>query len=138
MYPRASEKDVVARRGLYCLHDDLRDKITDLQLEPDFADRPLSAPIVSKDGYRCLTQFARWDTQFFECQSRDEVKCRTWVDLDSVYWHPFDVPYEVQGSVVLCLTKQEVFLIDGDGSTYGFLDREAFSARSSSFFLFSL
>ena len=59
-------------------------------------------------------------------------------DLDSMYRHLFDVPCEVQGSVVLCLTLQEVFLIEGDGGTSGVLDREAFSARSLSFFLFSL
>ena len=84
-----------------------------------------------------MAQFARWDTQLFECRSRDEVECRTRVDLDSVYRHLSDVPCEVQGSVLLCLAQQEVFLIEGDDSTCGFLDREAFSARSLSFFLFS-
>ncbi|KAJ8639852.1 hypothetical protein MRB53_016546 [Persea americana] len=79
---------------------------------------------------RCVAQFARWDTQLFECRSRDEVECRTQVELDSVYQHLFDVPCEVQGSVVLCLAQQEVFLIEGVGSTCGFLDREAFSART--------
>ena len=89
----------------------------------DFADRPLSAPIVFKDGHRCVTQLARWDTRLFECRSRDKVECRTRVDLDYMYWYFFYVPCEVQGSVVLCLAQQEVFLIEGDGRTCYFLNR---------------
>ena len=55
VYPRASKKDIAARRGLYCIHGDLKDKIADLQPKLDFVNGPLSTPIVSKDGHRCVT-----------------------------------------------------------------------------------
>ena len=65
-------------KGLYFIHIDFGDKITNLQLEFYFANRPLSVTtIMSKDRHRCVTQFTVWNTQIFESRSGDEVECRT-------------------------------------------------------------